>query len=229
MTTQTQIARQFVRATILAALVAVLALTSVQRAGAEQTISTTYDNSAGQAMLCELAGGTVEYFEARDLDGYPTVTVICHGGLLDGMVCSNGRSGTACSIYRFVLEVDDDSVTTVDEIEVAPERRESPQIDDRAVVIEPAIDPGLGSEPVNPEPSPTAEPIVDAPETLDEIAPPTDKGEDAGGRDLSEIQDAVIFDDVEPDKGDDSSKGELPVVIDTVDVSGFGDAPVAGS
>lgn len=228
MATQTQITRQFIRATILAALVALLALTTVQRAGAQQTDQTSYDNSLGQIALCELAGGTAEVDHYQTGGGFYATTVICHGGLLDGMVCINNPSGTACSIAWFTPEVDDDAVAPIDEIEIAPEPIDSPQIDDGAVEIEPSIDLGMGDADIagefgEPAPDPTAEPIVDETVIVEEVAPPLDESDDAGGRDLPVVNDAVVINEViEPGSSDGSGKGDLPVIVDTIDLTGAG-------
>lgn len=235
MTTQTQYTRRFVRATILGALVAVLALTSAQRAGAQQSkITTIYDNASAQMALCELAGGKADVEETHTLDGYPANTVTCVGGLLDGMVCSNNSGGTACHFAWLAPEVDDGIVAPIDDaVEVAPEPTQPPIIIDEPIVLEPVVDPGMGDsesagESVEPEPSPTTEPILDAPEVVDEIAPPTE-GTDDGGRELPELQDGVVIDEIfEPGKGEDSGKGEPPVIVDTIDLSVPVEAPVAG-
>ena len=235
MSTRTERAFKIIRPVFLAAIVALLTISSVRGVAAQQTDQTTYDNSLGQIALCELAGGTAEVDTYMTGAGFYAVTVMCHGGLLDGMVCINNPSGTACSLLLFNPELDD-LVAPIDEaVDVAPEPTKAPIVIDQPVDIDPVVDPGTddsgsSDEALEPTPEPTAEPIVDGGEVVDvdEIAPPTE-GTDDGGRDLPEINDTVEIDEIvatEPEKGSDDGGRVIDLKVNADIVAG--DPVVAG-
>jgi hypothetical protein len=90
--------RQLMRTLIVAAIVALLAVSTTQHAGANQSGIPVGDAAAFQAGLCELAGGTAAIDTDRIVssmrNGSTIVTVKCKGGPLDGMVCTNLSGNT---------------------------------------------------------------------------------------------------------------------------------------
>ena len=223
-----------IRLVVMVAIVTLLA--TLQGAEARQSDSTSNDNTHVQVAMCELAGGRAEVLDEYDPSfGSYASAILCHGGLLDGMLCINNSAGSACYFIWHVSPADDAPTGPTDGVEVAPEPTEAPVIVDEPVDLEPVVDPGADSsgsagETLDPQPTPTAELIVDETIIVEEVAPPTDGGEETGGRDLPELQDDVVIDEVvEPGKGDDSGKGELPVINSPIDLSAPADAPIAGS
>ena len=89
-----------VRSIVIAAGIAVLALSAIQRAEAEQNQGFDPAEAATfQKAMCEAAGGEAAVFTYRTVEGgLRKTTVVCEGGLLDGMICDNYSQGfTSCT------------------------------------------------------------------------------------------------------------------------------------
>ena len=222
-----------IRLVVMVAIVTLLAISSVQGVAAEQSNDSITNDSLNMWAKCEEGGGSPEMETTITADGRFQTIVICNGGDYDGLVCGFTPTDSFCKFMWLVPQKDDDVVAPIDVVDVAPEPTKAPIVINEPVDLEPVVDPGKeNSDSANEtvEPTPTAEPTIDGSEIVDEVAPPTDEGEDAGGRDLPELQDDVVIDEVvEPGKGDDSGKGELPVINSPIDLSAPADAPIAGS
>jgi hypothetical protein len=61
------------------------------------TSNEVHDIGEFQTALCEARGGRAEVRVQHASEGIESVTVVCHGGVYDGMVCLNDTSkGTMC-------------------------------------------------------------------------------------------------------------------------------------
>src|SRR5215211_2324381 len=104
MYSQTTVIRHLTWRMILAALVALLAATTVQRAGANQSGSPV-GKGTSQAENCEAAGGTAVVDVWRTVEGVYRVSVTCIGGVLDGITCDNWSTGrTYCYEERALVD-----------------------------------------------------------------------------------------------------------------------------
>ena len=92
MNSQTNAMRHLTRTIILAAFVALLAASTAQRAGANQSGSPV-GKGTSQAENCEAAGGTAVIDVFRTGVGVHRVSVTCIGGVLDGITCDNWSTG----------------------------------------------------------------------------------------------------------------------------------------
>jgi hypothetical protein len=183
MNEQTFGTKQLIRTVVLAAFIAMLALTTTQRARASQSGSDVNDAVQFQAALCRAAGGTATIEETRTVgSGLSSVTVKCTGGYLDGMWCNNDLTGaTICTFDRTVQSETE---------HVAPDGGvEEPQIEpiETPATTDEAAEPGPAEEPVAEQPETVEEsvdpdvaeepatddgPVIDLPETVDEAVDP---------------------------------------------------------
>jgi hypothetical protein len=185
MTTQTIGMQHLVRTVLFAAIVAVLALTSIQRAEANQSGPGVNDPSQFQKALCEAAGGvgTIEVFRTVG-SGLTDVQVNCKGGLLDGLRCDNHTDpvlGTICVFLApppggqgnsrpttSVKEIPADQVLTpIDEV-ADPAPTEQPSVD-QPVTGDVTADPGTVTDPIVSDDGGT---VVDQPVVVDDSVYP---------------------------------------------------------
>ena len=213
METQTTGTHNLIRGAILVAIGALLALSSIQRASANQS-GDPVGNSTAQAQVCRALGGTPTVDVERTVgSGVVGIWTKCTGGLLDGLECSNKPSGTMCW-FGFVRPGEDVTVPTtgeVEQIDVAPEP--TPDTVDERVEPEPAEDPADDAEPADP----VEEPSVDKPEIIDEVVQPDPVDEPAP-------DDTPVLDDIvaEPGPIEEPALDE-PLVIDPNIVVGLPD------
>ena len=135
--------RHLMRAVVMAAVILVLALTSIQRASANQSGPTVNERSEFQKALCEAGGGTATIDTTRTVgSGLVGVKVTCTGGLLDGMKCLNAKVGTVCTFsaptldQEYVLE----PVGTIEQVPADPVLT--------PVTADQTVEPGTVEEPV---------------------------------------------------------------------------------
>jgi hypothetical protein len=185
MATQTFGMQHLVRTVLFAAIVAVLAVTSIQRAEANQSGPGVNDPAQYQKALCEAAGGvgTIEVFRTVG-SGLTDVQVNCKGGLLDGLRCDNHTDpvlGTICVFLApplgggqgtrpttSVSEVPADQVLTpIDEV-ADPASTEQPSVD-QPVSGDTTADPGTVTESIVSDDGGT---VVDQPVVVDESVYP---------------------------------------------------------
>ncbi len=103
MNSLTNTTRYLTRTIILAAFVALLAVSTAQRAGANQSGSPV-GKGTSQAENCEAAGGTAMVDVWRTSEGVHRVSVTCIGGVLGGITCDNWSTGrTYCYEERALL------------------------------------------------------------------------------------------------------------------------------
>jgi hypothetical protein len=160
---------------LLVVLLAGLALATVQRAEANQSGPGVNERSEFQIALCQAGGGVATVSSIRTVgSGLMGTIIMCSGGLLDGMFCKNTQLGTWCS-FGFIRPEEDTTLPTTGEIE---------QVDNTPVwtpdIVDDTVAPIEAEEPVEdvadpveesttPEPEATDEPVVDEPETVEEV------------------------------------------------------------
>jgi hypothetical protein len=88
-------ARNWMRMVLLLAGFALLIVSAVQPAGAEEKRDLS-DIATNQRFGCALAGGDSDVDVDRTVEGVRSTSVTCKGGLLDGVTCENTPSGTTC-------------------------------------------------------------------------------------------------------------------------------------
>jgi hypothetical protein len=95
---------------------------AVQEISAQSQSGLTVDErAAGQINACRAMGGIEEVYSERTPGGGLTFTsVLCKGGLLDGLWCGNAPSGTYCS-FGFVRPDQPPNVRPTGGIEVEPQ------------------------------------------------------------------------------------------------------------
>jgi hypothetical protein len=190
MTTQTFGMQHLIRSVLFAAIVAVLAVTSIQRAEANQSGPGVNDPAQFQKALCEAAGGvgTIEVFRTVG-SGLTDVQVNCKGGLLDGLRCDNHTDpvlGTICAFLApppsggqgtrpttSVTEIPADQVLTpIDEV-ADPASTEQPSVD-QTTGGDVTANPGTVTEPIVSDDDGT---VVDQPVVADDSVDPVITGE----------------------------------------------------
>ena len=201
--------QHLMRTVVMAVFILMLALTTTQRAGANQSGPTVNDATQFQAALCQAGGGTATIeVERTGHAGLAFTKVRCTGGMLDGMFCYNGQySGTQCWFNHAGPQQSQDA-DPVGGIEQAPTHP-----------IE-TSDPVFEVE----ENAPAEEPVVDQPEVVAESVDPgtteepmTDEG-DGSVDDLPEIIEDVVEPVVAEDPAVDSPViEEIPTVEESVD------------
>lgn len=181
--------RHLIRTVVMAAFIAMLALTTAQRASANQSGPTVNEAAQFQMALCRAAGGTATIETHRTVGGGLAWTeVTCAGGSLDGMWCFNGKvSGTFCTFDRTVQSESEhieptggveetqtqpiDTPATTDET-AEPASAEEPVVEQPETVDE-SVDPGQAEEPVADDGTGTDDgQVIDQPETVDEVFEP---------------------------------------------------------
>jgi hypothetical protein len=190
MTTQTFGMQHLIRSVLFAAIVAVLVVTSIQRAEANQSGPGVNDPAQFQKALCEAAGGvgTIEVFRTVG-SGLTDVQVNCKGGLLDGLRCDNHTDpvlGTICAFLApppsgsqgtrpttGVNEVPADQVLTpIDEV-ADPASTEQPSVN-QPVTGDVTADPGTATDPIVSDEPGT---VIDQPVVADDSVDPVITGE----------------------------------------------------
>src|SRR4029079_8074197 len=190
MATQTFGMQHLVRTVLFATTVAVLAVTSIQRAEANQSGPGVNDPAQYQKALCEAAGGvgTIEVFRTVG-SGLTDVQVNCKGGLLDGLRCDNHTDpvlGTICVFLApplgggqgtrtttSVSEVPADQVLTPIDDVADPASTEQPSVD-QPVSGDTTADPGTVTESIVSDDGGT---VVDQPVAVDECVYPVISGD----------------------------------------------------
>ena len=149
--------RTAVRTIVLAACLVLLALSTAQRASANESGPAVDDPATNMINLCRALGGTAI------VDSYRTpsarsVVVGCKGGLLDGLWCTyHTQLGTSC-VFAYSPPVEEPRVPPTGGIDVpedmAPVRHGDPvgEISDGGVVAP--------SEPTPPVAEPVREPVA---------------------------------------------------------------------
>jgi hypothetical protein len=121
-----------------------------------------YDNSLYAISACEAAGGHAEVIPYQTGAGAYVVTVICHGGLLDGMGCQYGNQPSSINGCWWAWRVKSiDIVTHVTAGEIAPldePTAQAPVIDTGEVEIDAVQSESGGVDQATPEPTLTATP-----------------------------------------------------------------------
>jgi hypothetical protein len=188
MTTQTFGKQHLVRTFLFAAIVAVLAVTSVQRASANQSGPSINDQVEFQIALCEGAGGTasVDSVVRTPGNGLSGVLVRCHGGLLDGMTCATGPAGSECfwparpaggshgtRPTTSVNDVDSGQVLMPIDAVADPATTGQPSVD-QPVTGDVTADPGTVTDPIV---SDDGGAVVDQPVVADETGDPNVAGD----------------------------------------------------
>jgi hypothetical protein len=208
MNKQTFGTQHLMRTVVMAAFIAMLALTTTQRASANQSGPGVNEASEFQMALCQAGGGTATIeVERTGHAGLAFTKVRCTGGLLDGMFCYNGQySGTQCWFNHTGPQQSQD-VDPVGGIEQVPTHP-----------IE-TSDPVFEAE----ENAPAEEPVVIQPEVVEESVDPgtaeepaTDQG-DGSVDDLPEITEDVVEPVVAEEPAVDGPVfDEVPTVEETV-------------
>ncbi len=161
MSTQTRVdgTHNLIRLTLLAALVGLLTLATVQRAEANQSGPTVNDQSELAIAICQGGGGTATVDTVRTpASGLVGVRVRCTGGWADGMDCRIATWGTVCTFNAPQPNVDDSlpPLEGAEQVDLTPEL--NPEI------VDDSIDPVVAEE------STTAdEPVVDEPEVVEDV------------------------------------------------------------
>jgi hypothetical protein len=170
MSTQTRVdgTHNLIRLTILAALVALLTLATVQRAEANQSGPAVNDQSELAIAICQGGGGTATVDTVRTpASGLVGVRVRCTGGWADGMDCRIATWGTVCTFNAPQPNVDDSlpPLEGAEQVDMTPDL--TPEIVDDSidpVVVEEVVD-----ESATPEPDATDEPVVNEPEIVEDV------------------------------------------------------------
>jgi len=157
----------YLRRTVLfAAIVAILAVTSIQRAEANQSGPGVNDPAQFQKALCEAAGGvgTIEVFRTVG-SGLTDVQVNCKGGLLDGLRCDNHTDPVLGTICAFLAPPPGGNrgnsrpTTSVNDVPADQVLTPSDAVDEPAPADQPSVDqPATGD--ATADPGPVTDPIV---------------------------------------------------------------------
>lgn len=210
MNTRTLGTRHLTRTVAIAAFILMLALTTTQRAGANQSGPTVNEATQFQIALCEAGGGTATVEAERTVNaGLAFTKVRCTGGLLDGMFCYNGQfTGTHQCTFGRTAQRDMPDVETTGVFEEAP-----PDPVLTPVTVDATVDSGTVEEPLAEQPV-VVEESVD-PGTAEE---PVTADTDGAVDDEPEIdQETVTPDEAADPIVDEPVIEEVPVVEESVD------------
>jgi hypothetical protein len=180
------------RMSLLVALLAVLALATVQRVKANQSGSTVNEQSEFQIAMCRGAGGIDTVISIRTPgSGLMGTIIMCKGGLLDGMFCKNTQLGTWCT-FDYIRPEEGATLPTTGEIEQV-DTTSLPTLETVDETIDPVVAEDVVDESTTPEPDATDEPVVDEPEIVEDVVD-TDIVEDPA---LDPVQDTQWTDSVD--------------------------------
>lgn len=172
MNTRTLGTRHLTRTVAIAAFILMLALTTTQRAGANQSGPTVNEATEFQVGLCELGGGTATVDPDRTVgEGLRGTWVKCTGGLFNGMHCANIKDIKPTCFFERTSGPEDDlhplesTSQTVEPVDAGA----GPELTEEPVVVEESVDPGTAEEPVTAD---TDGAVADEPEIDQETVTP---------------------------------------------------------